>query len=109
MPAAPVATSDAAGNLATDGGEIFGTLSELEAGIAISMSLGMPILQAGETFGIAVNFGQFKQSSAIGVSTMGLINKDLFGGGEHLGSMALLASAHRRVVLVATMPVLQLA
>ena len=48
------------------------------------MSLGMPTLQAGETFGMAVNFGQLKQSSALGFSAMGLSNKDLFGGGERL-------------------------
>jgi len=46
-----VATTDTAGNLATDGGKIFDTLSENQAGIAIAMALGMPDLQADESFG----------------------------------------------------------
>ena len=79
-----VATSDAGGNLATDGGEIYRALSGLQAGIAISMSLGMPTLQADQTFGIALNFGTFKQSHALGFSALGLISQDIFGGGEHL-------------------------
>jgi hypothetical protein len=79
-----VATSDAAGNLATDGGKIFETLSENQAGIAIAMSLGTPDLQADETFGIAVNFAAFEHSSAIGITTMGVVNRNFFGGGERL-------------------------
>ena len=80
-----VATSDGMGNLATDGGLIFETLSELQAGIAISMAMGMPTLQADQNYGIGLNFGGFKESYAIGISALALINKDVFGGGEHLG------------------------
>jgi hypothetical protein len=79
-----VATTDTAGNLATDGGKIFDTLSENQAGIAIAMSLGMPDLQADESFGVALNWGRFEDSQAIGVTAMGVVNRDLFGGGERL-------------------------
>lgn len=79
-----VATSDAAGNLATDGGEIFKTLSENQAGIAIAMAMVNPTLIAKETFGIGVNWGIFQQSQALTVSAIGVIAKDVFGGGERL-------------------------
>lgn len=79
-----VATSDAAGNLATDGGLIFKTLSENQAGIAIAMSLPTPSLHASESFGVAFNWGKFKQSQAFGVSAMGVLNRNVFGGGERL-------------------------
>jgi len=79
-----VATSDAMGNLATDGGQIFETLSENQAGIAIAMSLPTPSLQAHESFGVAFNWGKFKRSQALGVSAMGVVNRNVFGGGERL-------------------------
>ena len=79
-----VATTDAAGNLATDGGQIYETLSENQAGIAIVMAMPTPSLLASESFGIAFNWGKFKQSQAIGISAMGVINRNVFGGGERL-------------------------
>ena len=79
-----VATSDALGNMATDGGLIFQTLSEDQAGIAIAMAMPMPALQANESFGVTVNLGAFKQSRALGMSAMGVVNRNVFGGGERL-------------------------
>ena len=79
-----VATSDAAGNLATDGGLIFESLSEHEAGIAIAMAMPMPSLRANEKFGVAVNLGRFADSHAIGFSAMGIVRENVFGGGERL-------------------------
>src|SRR5690606_34691961 len=43
-----VVTSDAHGNLATDGGEIYKKLDEAEAGIAIAIAMENPDLVAGE-------------------------------------------------------------
>ena len=79
-----VATSDAAGNLATDGGEIFKTLSENRSGVAIAMALASPSLAADETFGIAVNWGVFEQSQALAFSAMGVVGRDIFGAGERI-------------------------
>lgn len=79
-----VVNTDAAGNLATDGGEIYRTLSENQAGIAIAMALPTPSLQLDERFGLAVNWGRYRHSQAIGVSALGVINDNVFGGGERL-------------------------
>ena len=48
------------------------------------MALGMPDLQADESFGVALNWGRFEDSQAIGFTAMGVVNRDLFGGGERL-------------------------
>lgn len=79
-----VTTSDATGNLATDGGLIFETLSENQAGIAIAMALEMPALHADETFGIAVNWGIFEQSQALGFSAMGVVARDVFSASDRI-------------------------
>src|SRR5690606_34411280 len=50
-----VVTSDAGGNLATDGGSIFRRLDEHTSGIALAMSMQNPDLVGPETFGIAGN------------------------------------------------------
>ena len=79
-----VPTSDTFGNLATDGGLIFEALSANQAGIAISMALEMPSLQAGETFGMSFNWGAFEHSQALGFSAMGVVAKDVFGGSNRI-------------------------
>jgi len=97
-----VVTSDAGGNLATDGGMIFNTLgenqtriSENRAGIAIAMALVTPSLQAGETIGVAVNISSFKGSSAVGVSAIGVAHRNVFGGNERLSFNASIGSSIR--------------
>ena len=82
--AVEVATSDANGNLATDGSVIFETLSDHEAGIAIAMALESPSLQAGETFGVAVNWGIFNQSQALAFSAIGVVARDVFLAGDRI-------------------------
>jgi len=82
--AVEVATSDANGNLATDGSVIFEALSEHEAGIAIAMALESPSLQAGETFGVAVNWGIFNQSQALAFSAIGVVARDVFLAGDRI-------------------------
>ena len=79
-----LATSDTAGNLATDGGQVFDTLSKNQAGIAIAMAMVNPSLNADETFGIAIHWGRFEHSEAIAAAAMGVVNRDVFGGGERL-------------------------
>ncbi|GBF28046.1 hypothetical protein MnTg02_03108 [bacterium MnTg02] len=79
-----VATSDALGNMGTDGGEIFTTLSENQAGIAIAMSLMAPQLSENEKFGIGINWGMFRQSQALSFSVAGVIRENAFGNGARI-------------------------
>ncbi len=79
-----VATSDAFGNLATDGGEIFETLSENRAGVAIAMAVESPDLADGERFAFAMNWGVFESSHGLGVSGIAVLANDLLGTGERL-------------------------
>jgi hypothetical protein len=77
-----VVTTDSNGHLASDGGQIFNTLSEFGAGIAIAMSLENPDLVGNERFGIAANLGFFEGNTALGVSLMGVLGHNFVGGGE---------------------------
>jgi hypothetical protein len=77
-----VATTDAAGNLASDGGQIFSQLGKQSAGIAIATALENPDLVANETFGLAANLGFFEGNTAIAVSAMGVLGRNFMGGGE---------------------------
>ena len=77
-----VVTTDADGNLASDGGQIFRELGELGAGIAIATALENPDLVGGETFGISANFGFFEGSTAMALSAIGVLGHDFMGGGE---------------------------
>jgi hypothetical protein len=54
-----VATTDAAGNLATDGGDIFNAIARVQAGVAIAMAIETPELSTGENFGIRFGWGGF--------------------------------------------------
>ena len=53
-------------------------------GVAIALSLSDPTLLNGDVFGLKVNYGHFDGHSALGVSAMGLLTRDLFGHGETL-------------------------
>ena len=79
-----VATSDVFGNMATDGGEIFTTLSENQAGIAIAMSLKAPQLGENEKFGIGFNWGMFQKSQAFSFSAAGVIRENASGNGARI-------------------------
>lgn len=79
-----VVTTDANGNLATDDGTIYEALSQLQAGVAVSLASANPELTNGKTFAIALNWGKFLQSNALGFSTIGVLDRNLFGNGEQL-------------------------
>jgi hypothetical protein len=79
-----VVTSDAQGNLATDSGVIYDALSKNQAGVAIAMTVATPSLQSGEKFGVALNWGTFEQSQAIGISVMGVIGRSVLTEGDRL-------------------------
>jgi hypothetical protein len=79
-----VTTTDALGNLASDGGMVFTTLSENQAGIAIAMAMTNPTLATNESFGVALNWGVFERSHALAFSAMGVVARDLMGAGERI-------------------------
>ena len=82
-----VVTTDAQGNLASDGGAFQRQLdalgerdSELAEGIAIALALDAPNLQSGQSFALRMGYGNFDGSSAVGVAAAGLLDKGSFGG-----------------------------
>jgi hypothetical protein len=60
-------TTDAEGNLASDGGEIVDGLNQ---GVAIALALENPDLKGSETFGIAINGGYFEGEYAVAGAVM---------------------------------------
>jgi trimeric autotransporter adhesin len=79
-----VVTSDAGGNLASDGGFIFKQLKEAREGIAIAMALHDPDLVAGEKFGVRLNWGNFEGSNALALTAAGVIGTDVLTSGDRL-------------------------
>jgi hypothetical protein len=77
-----VVTTDSAGHLASDGGEIFEELGRVGAGIAIATAMENPDLVGNEKFGLAANLGFFEGNTALSVSAMGVIGHNLVGDGE---------------------------
>ena len=73
-----VVTTDADGNLASDGGSIFKSIEENTEGIAMAMALENPDLKGSENFGIAINGGFFEGSYAIAGAVMATLTDDLF-------------------------------
>jgi hypothetical protein len=86
-----VVTTDQTGNLASDGGYIFNKLNsldgrdkELAEGIAIATALQNPDLVGAETFGVAVNFGNWDGFSAFGLSAEGVVGYNFFQPGDRV-------------------------
>ena len=79
-----VVTSDQAGNLATDGGQIFDELSKLNGGVVIAMAMTNPDLVGSETFGLAGNVSYWEENVALGFSAIGVLGGNMFGSGERL-------------------------
>ncbi len=77
-----VVTTDANGNLASDGGEIFKRLDEAELGIAMSIAMQNPDLVAGEKFGVAMNAGFYEGAEAMAISAQGVVGYNVFGDGD---------------------------
>lgn len=71
-------TTDAMGNLATDGGDTFKAISRLRAGVALSLAATPAVLAAGEKFGMRVGYGTFDRANAVGLSVTGVIAEGLF-------------------------------
>ena len=79
-------TTDAAGNLASDGGALTNRLDdqnrrldEQRDGIAIALAVVNPDLKGSEKFGVALNMGYFDSSTAMGATALGVVDPDFFG------------------------------
>jgi len=68
-----VVTSDANGNLATDGGNIFRRLDENAQGVALALAAVNPDLTGNEHFGITANWGGFDGANAFGMGFEGVV------------------------------------
>jgi len=79
-----IVTSDANGNLATDGGNIFNALSKVGGGVSIAMAMENPDLVGNETFGISGNVSYWEENVALGFSAMGVVGRNVLGKGERL-------------------------
>jgi hypothetical protein len=91
-----VVTSDAGGNLATDGGQIFDDLDGLNhrvdrlnrrsdeafAGVALAMASTGPDLTGNERFGVSANWGNFEGANAFGMGLEGVLAYDVFTRGD---------------------------
>ena len=77
-----IVTSDAHGNLASDGGLLFREVSKLGGGIAIAMALENPDLVANERFGLAGSVAFWEGNMALGFSGMGVLGRNFVGHGE---------------------------
>src|SRR6185503_11071140 len=81
-----VVTTDAQGNLASDGGALQRQIDnlgrrdgELADGIAIALALQQPIFHSGQKFAGRLGYGNFDGSNALGLSLAGVIDKGSFG------------------------------
>ena len=84
-----VVTSDANGNLATDGGQLSARLDsvarrsdENESGVALAMAIQNPDLVGTERFGLTANVGSFQGANALGFGVMGVVATDLIAQGD---------------------------
>jgi|GEM_PF-2707107 len=58
--------------------------AKLEEGIAVSLALQNPDLVGTETFGLAVNWGNFEGSNAIGIAAAGVLGNNFLMPGDRL-------------------------
>jgi trimeric autotransporter adhesin len=77
-------TADASGNLASDDGALYREVARVKSGAAVAMALADPTLAAQEQFGMKLNWGGFDGANAVGLTTLGVLGKNLFGNGDRL-------------------------
>jgi trimeric autotransporter adhesin len=86
-----VVTSDANGNLATDGGQIFERLNtafkltdENRSGVASALAAVNPDLTGDERFGITANWGNFAGANAFGMGLEGVLGHNWLTQGDRV-------------------------
>ena len=86
-----VVTTDAQGNLASDGGAFQRQIDnlgrrdgELADGIAIALALQQPIFHSGQKFAGRLGYGNFDGSNALGLSLAGVIDRGSFGSNSSI-------------------------
>jgi hypothetical protein len=79
-----VVTSDAGGNLATDGGALFHELNNVKSeadktrsGVALAIAMAGPDLTGNERFGMSANWGNFDGANGFGMGFEGVVANDL--------------------------------
>jgi hypothetical protein len=79
-------TTDAAGNLASDGGLIQSQINalghrdrQLTDGIAIAVALAQPIFQPGQNFAVRAGWGNFDGGNAVAVTAAGVVGRGYLG------------------------------
>ena len=81
-------TTDALGNLASDGGATFMAIARVQAGVAVAMAMAPPTLAHGEKVGIRVGWGGFNSyggmSNALGVNAAGVVAENTFSKSDRL-------------------------
>jgi len=78
-------TTDAFGNLASDGGAVFKAIAKAQAGISIALAIEAPSLGASENFGVRVGWGNFDGgANAFGRSAIGVLCRDCFSKGDRI-------------------------
>ena len=78
-------TTDAGGNVAADGGDVFKKLARLSAGVAMSMAMQTPVMAASSNFAIRAGYGNYDGvASAYGLSAVGVLCRDCFIGSDRV-------------------------
>lgn len=79
----PLVATDAANKRYVDS-KIAKLDDELSAGIAMATALENPDLTGNETFGVMVNYGNYEGSSAIAITAMGVLGRDVLEPGDRV-------------------------
>ena len=81
-------TTDAYGNLASDGGATFKAIARVQAGVAVAMAMATPNFAKGEKIGVRVGWGGFNSygggANAFGVSIGGILAENTFSQNDRL-------------------------
>ena len=81
-------TTDASGNLASDGGATFKAIARVQAGVAVSMAMATPNFAKGEKIGVRMGWGGFNSygggAHAFGISIGGVLAENTFSKNDRL-------------------------
>ncbi len=80
-----LATTDAAGNLATDHGTTFEAIARLQAGVPLALAAEAPSLTQSENFGMRVGWGNFNgDGNAVAWSAIGVMCRSCVSFGDRI-------------------------